>query len=228
MSDGSHFDGREMAMVHRMFRREFLLAPAVVRQVAGGDAGRAHAVAAHLELIISTLHHHHAGEDEHVWPLLQQRAPVDVSWHVLRVEEQHRQVDTATKKVAESLARWRRDPTADRREQLAVELETLVGFLVDHMDYEETHVVPVMESHIGIDEWNEIVQSMVGDLIPDQMSLVLGMNMYEGDQDIIDDTIANMPPEAQDMIRSAAVEAYAEHAQRVYGTATPPRGAGVR
>jgi iron-sulfur cluster repair protein YtfE (RIC family) len=228
MSGGSHFDGREMAMVHRMFRREFLLAPGVVRQVAGGDSGRAQAVAAHLALIISTLHHHHAGEDEHVWPLLQQRAPVSVSWHVLRVEEQHRQVESAIKKVTESLARWRRDPTADLREQLAVELETLVGFLVDHMDYEETYVVPVMESHIGIDEWNEIVQSMVGGLNPDEMSLVLGMNMYEGDRDIIDDTIANMPPEAREMIRTTAVEAYAEHAQRVYGTATPPRGAGVR
>jgi hypothetical protein len=33
-SDESHFDGREMAMVHRMFRREYLLAGGVVRQVA--------------------------------------------------------------------------------------------------------------------------------------------------------------------------------------------------
>jgi len=40
MSDANHFDGREMAMVHRMFRREFLLAPGAVRQVAGGDNGR--------------------------------------------------------------------------------------------------------------------------------------------------------------------------------------------
>jgi len=228
MSDANHFDGREMAMVHRMFRREFLLAPGVVRQVAGGDNGRAQAVAAHLDLIISTLHHHHAGEDQHVWPLLQQRAQVQVSWHVLRVEEQHRQVECAVNKVTESLARWRRDPTADRRERLAVELETLVGFLVDHMDYEETYVVPVMESHIGIDEWNEIVQSMMGGLNSDEMSLVLGMSMYEGDRDIIDDTIANMPAESREMIRRTAVEAYAEHAQRVYGTATPPRGTGVR
>ena len=62
-----HF-GREMAMVHRMFRREFLLAPEVVQRVGAGDVRRAHTVAGHLRFISATLHHHHSGEDRYIWP----------------------------------------------------------------------------------------------------------------------------------------------------------------
>src|SRR5262245_15210964 len=88
-AEGRHFDGREMAMVHRMFRRELLLAGDVVRHVACGDTRRAHMVAAHLRLINSTLHHHHSGEDQYVWPLLERRAPSQVSAYVLCVMAQH-------------------------------------------------------------------------------------------------------------------------------------------
>src|ERR1700754_4420121 len=79
---------REMAMVHRMFRREFLLAPGMVRRVDVGDAGRAHGVAAHLRFISATLHHHHSSEDRYVWPLLQRRAPAQLTDHVAAVMAQ--------------------------------------------------------------------------------------------------------------------------------------------
>ena len=45
-----HFDGREMLMVHDVFRREFALMPAVVRGVAVGDHNRAQIVTDHIEL----------------------------------------------------------------------------------------------------------------------------------------------------------------------------------
>jgi iron-sulfur cluster repair protein YtfE (RIC family) len=227
-SDVSHFDGREMAMVHRMFRREFLLAAGVVRQVAGGDIRRARVVAAHLRLICATLHHHHSGEDRYIWPLLERRAPSQVSEHVLCVVEQHRQVDAAQAEVDAELAIWSCRATADSRERLAAALDQLVAPLIDHMDYEERFVVPVMEMHIDLAEWNRIVQTMTAGLDPSDAPLVMGMNMYEGDSDIIEHTIANMPPEVRVGIRELAVDGYAEHAQRVHGTATPPRSWEIR
>jgi hypothetical protein len=42
-----HFDGREMLMVHDVFRREFALMPALVRGVAVGDHNRAQIVRSH-------------------------------------------------------------------------------------------------------------------------------------------------------------------------------------
>jgi hemerythrin-like domain-containing protein len=217
------FDGREMAMVHRMFRREFLLASQVVRRVACGDTRRAHTVAAHLRFIGTTLHHHHSGEDSYVWPLLVRRAPSHVSQHLLRVMEQHRQVDAIHAEVDGELPLWSCSATADSRDRLVGALDRLAVALIDHMDYEEMHVVPVMEAHIGLEEWNQIVQTMTGGLDGDNALLILGMSMYEGDSDIIEHTIANMPRELRAGIRGTAALAYAEHAQLIHGSPTPPR-----
>jgi iron-sulfur cluster repair protein YtfE (RIC family) len=212
-----------MAMVHRMFRREFLLAGGVVRHVACGDTRHAHMVAAHLRLINSTLHHHHSGEDQYVWPLLEMRAPSQVSEHVLRVMAQHRRVDAEQAEVDVELPVWSCSATADSRDRLAAALDRLAASVIKHMDYEELHVVPVMETHIGLAEWNQIVQTMTAGLDPGNALLVLGMSMYEGESDIIEHTIENMPPEMRAGIRGTAALAYAEHAQLVHGSATPPR-----
>jgi iron-sulfur cluster repair protein YtfE (RIC family) len=222
-SDRAHFDGREMAMVHRMFRREFLLASGVVRRVTGGDIRRARVVAAHLRFVGAMLHHHHCVEDRYVWPLLETRAPLQVSEHLLCVVEQHRQVDAAQTEVDEELAIWSARAAADSRDRLAAALDRLVAPLIDHMDYEERHVVPVMETHVGLAEWNQIVAAMTGGLDPGDALLALGMTMYEGESDLIQHTIANMPREVRAGIRGTAAVAYAERAQLVHGTATPPR-----
>jgi len=215
-------------MIHRMFRREFVLAVDVVRRVDCCDTSRARIVAAHLRFIGGALHHHHTGEDELVWPLLEERARTQVSEHVLSVVDQHRQVDVAHAEVDGELTEWSRRATAESRDRLASALERLAVSIIDHMDYEEEYVVPVMEEHIGITEWNEIVAGMTGGLDPGELLLMLGMTMYEGDSDIIDNTIANMPPEVRVGIRGTAALAYADYAQLIHGNATPPRSSEVQ
>jgi len=224
VSGVGRFDGREMCMVHRMFRREFGLAASVVRQVSCGDSRRAHSVAAHLRFIGTTLHHHHGGEDRYVWPLLERRAPVQASAHVVAVMEQHRRVGVVQAAVDAELPIWSCGPSADSGERLADALERLAVVLAEHMDYEERYVVPLMEAHIGLDEWNEIVQAIREGVQrnPSDMMLVLGMMMYEGEKDVVDNTIANMRPEVRAGIRCTAALAYAEHAQYIHGSATPP------
>jgi len=224
VSGVGRFDGREMCMVHRMFRREFGLAASVVRQVSCGDSRRAHSVAAHLRFIGTTLHHHHGGEDRYVWPLLERRAPVQASAHVVAVMEQHRRVGVVQAAVDAELPIWSCGPSADSGERLADALERLAVVLAEHMDYEERYVVPLMEAHIGLDEWNEIVQAIREGVQrnPSDMMLVLGMMMYEGEKDVVDNTIANMRPEVGAGIRCTAALAYAEHAQYIHGSATPP------
>jgi iron-sulfur cluster repair protein YtfE (RIC family) len=223
-----HFDGREMTMVHRMFRRELLLAADVVRRVVRGDTRRSRIVAAHLRLIGSTLHHHHSGEDHYVWPLLERRAPSQVSAHVLRVMKQHRRVGADQAEVDRELLAWSCSASVDSRDRLAAALDRLAASVIEHMDYEERHVVPVMETHIGLAEWNQIVQAMTAGLDPSNALLVLGMSMYEGESDIIEHTIENMPREMRAGIRGTAALTYADHAQVVHGNATPLRSTEIR
>ncbi|ABK75938.1 hemerythrin domain-containing protein [Mycolicibacterium smegmatis] len=101
---------REMEMAHRMFRREFGLAVDVVRGVAAGEVARAGVIADHLGFIATLLHHRHAGEDDHVWLLLLERAAPQAQ-RVHDVERQHRDVDAALDAVAGAVSAWRRDAT---------------------------------------------------------------------------------------------------------------------
>ena len=64
----------EMVVVHRVFRRESALLPRLVRAVPDGASARAGEVAAYLDDYVMGLHHHHALEDELIWPLLRERA----------------------------------------------------------------------------------------------------------------------------------------------------------
>ncbi|WP_232004893.1 hypothetical protein [Mycobacterium sp. ACS1612] len=53
------------------------------------------------------------------------------------------------------------------------------------------------------------------------------MSMYEADPDLIERTIGNMPVEMRAGLRCSAALAYAEHAQLIHGTVTPPRSAEI-
>src|SRR4051794_38972612 len=68
--DGALVDVRDMIVVHTAMLREFRLAPQSVARVPAGAHRAARRVNAHLELLCDMLHHHHAGEDELLWPPL--------------------------------------------------------------------------------------------------------------------------------------------------------------
>jgi hemerythrin-like domain-containing protein len=223
-----YFDAREMQMVHKMFRREFLLAAGLVRRVAEGDNERAETVASHLEFMANILHAHHNFEDRQIWPVLLDRCPDESIPNVCRTGDQHAAIDAAISEVAESLAAWRLEAAAGSRERLATALDKLLPILLEHMDFEEQHVVPVMEKYITLGEWNQLIQAVAVDLVPVDMPLEFGMIMYEGDPEIVDVAVSNMPEELRPVIRQTAAQSFAEHATRVHGTATPLRSSEIR
>ena len=49
--DEPRFDGREMVIVHDVFRREFALLPGLIAAVAPGDHARARNIADHIEAL---------------------------------------------------------------------------------------------------------------------------------------------------------------------------------
>ena len=68
-------DALDMLVVHRVFRREFHDMSGLIAGVAAGDTARAKVVGEHLRFMLAALHHHHAAEDELVWPKLHSRVP---------------------------------------------------------------------------------------------------------------------------------------------------------
>ncbi|HVR76956.1 MAG TPA: hemerythrin domain-containing protein [Acidimicrobiia bacterium] len=64
----------QMAVTHRIYRRGFSLVADLVRRTPAGDPARSESIAAHLDFLLNSLHHHHSGEDENIWPRLLERA----------------------------------------------------------------------------------------------------------------------------------------------------------
>lgn len=222
-SSEAHFDGREMLMLHNMFRREFTLMPRLVRDVAAGDAARTQIVADHIAVVSTVLHHHHQGEDEQVWPLLLERTRNEAAPILELMEHQHKEIENTVSEADTATLVWRASAASPDRDALADALDRLLPGLTAHMRTEEEHVVPLMERHITAAEWNQMLQAQTADVDPAGLPLSFGMVMYEGDPEIVDAAIANMPPEAQPVIRKLAADAFAAHSERVHGTATPPR-----
>lgn len=104
--DEEHFDAREMALVHRMFRREFTVARGLVRNVRGSDTNRFRTVAARLRMIATLLHHHHFVDERFIWPLLEGRIPAVSASHLSWAATQHHWIDVMLSEVRREAPIW--------------------------------------------------------------------------------------------------------------------------
>ncbi|HET6968846.1 MAG TPA: hemerythrin domain-containing protein [Ornithinibacter sp.] len=214
-------DTRDMVVVHTAFRREFGLAPALVRGVAPGDQKRADVVADHLEMLTAMLHHHHAGEDRLLWPKLHERVAADIAPVVSLMEQQHGRIHAANDRVVTDLARWRVGASETDREALAAGLEEVDAALVEHLAAEEEQLLPIAARHLTAAEWEQLGEEGMGGLRKSQLPLVFGMLQYQGDPEVIAMMLSHAPAPARLLMPFLAPRAFRRYATRVHGTPTP-------
>lgn len=207
---------RDIYKVHATFRREFGLSPALVRGVASGDTERAQIIADHIKLLVVFLEEHHHSEDAVVWPRLLYRAPKDVNLVVRLMEGHHQSIDKLSTEIGAALAPWRASAAPENGEALAGALDRLIAVLNEHMGLEEKVILPIVERHIFATEWEQMVNGGAARIPAEYAPVIIGMLMYEGGVEIV-------PPQARPALQDVAAQAYAAHAKRVHGTATPPR-----
>ena len=214
-------DTSDMVVVHDSIRRQFGQAPALVRGVAGGDTTRVAVVADHVELLGALLHHHHAGEDRLLWPVLEPRVPADVVATVEQMERQHEGIAGVQQAVTTHLAAWRgRSGEADR-EALATALDDLLQRITEHLAAEEKHILPLAAEHMTPAEWQRLGEEGIGGLPTKQLPLVFGMVMYRADPARIATMLSHAPLVPRLLMPYLAPRVYARYARRVHGTATP-------
>ncbi|MEV1244846.1 hemerythrin domain-containing protein [Nonomuraea sp. NPDC050022] len=214
-------DVRDMFMVHTMMRREFTLLPQLVRDVASGDTERSAVVARHAERLSLALHLHHEGEDIILWPLLMERGGAEASAIVTEMEEQHHGIEAGLDEVSALLPAWKH--TARNGESLAAAFDVLRDRLLEHMTLEEEEVLPLAEKVVTAAEWAQLGEHSLSNSPKKDLPLVLGMAMYEGDPDVVKEVLSHAPLVARLIMPLVAPRLYARHANRLYGTATPPR-----
>jgi hemerythrin-like domain-containing protein len=222
-TEGELFDGREMVMVHDVLRREFGLLPGVVSSLRADEqcGARADTIAWHIKWLVRFLHHHHSTEDHYIWPLLVQRC--DHGELTARMESQHEEIAARLDTVVRAAEVWDVERTVASRDLLEHALRELIPPLSTHLSDEEKLVVPLMETYIGADEVGRAVEAGLANFPPGETALLMGMVMYEGDQEMVSRVVATMPPDLGARIRVVAPREFARHSEQVHGTRTPPR-----
>jgi hemerythrin-like domain-containing protein len=212
-------DTREMIVIHSAFRREFGLAPALVRGVAPGDVQRAQVVADHLGLMRDFLHHHHTGEDRLLWPKLLERVPAELAPTVELMERQHEGVHEVIEQMAAPLDRWRASAAETDRDELAGALDRLHALLVEHLAAEEQHILPLASRSLTAKEWGELGEDGMASQPKNKLPMIFGMIMKDGDPEVIRGMLANAPLVPRLMLPFVGPRAYARYARRVHGSA---------
>jgi hypothetical protein len=217
-------DVRMMKVAHSSFRRELRLAVPAVRRAGVGDDRRVAMVAAHVDLWLGLVHHHHSIEDELLWDRLVARVPEELEPLVGLMEEQHGAVATLLDESGPLLTAWRSSGEADDRDRLAGHLAVLVEQLCEHLDTEESRVLPLMARHITAAEWQVFTERGM-ESIPRGMLLTgFGMMLYEGDPAAIALEIAKLPAPLRPILPVLGRWAFRRYARRVHGTPSPERG----
>jgi hemerythrin-like domain-containing protein len=141
-----------MVIVHRVFRKELGMLPGLVAGTADGDRRRARTLGRHYRFVTEVLHHHHTYEDDHLWPVLLERCPMDAEL-INRMESQHERVAALIAELPDAWQAWEYVADAFGRGRLAEKLTELSAALDEHLHDEEAFLLPIMENHLTVAEW---------------------------------------------------------------------------
>jgi hypothetical protein len=213
-------DAQDMALVHRVFRREFHDLPALIAAVPAGDTARAKVVGNHLQFMVDALHHHHAAEDKLGWPVLLGRVPEHAAV-IERMAGEHVRIAEAVTRTQSLLAQWQAQgdqAVADELSSCVAELTTLV---VEHLDDEERNAVPIIENHLTPDEWQAAINRGAAFLSSHpRLGIVLGGLVLDyAAPDERQKFLAGVPLPQRMLVRLLSARVTAAYRRRLYDTA---------
>jgi hemerythrin-like domain-containing protein len=201
---------QQMVVIHRVFRREFGLLPTLIRGVAPDDLARAKFVADHATGLLRFVHIHHSGEDELLWPVLLERVEVEADL-IRRMEDQHEHVAALLPHAQEQLPAWTAEPSPESGAELAATFEQIASVLGEHLGEEETDILPLVETHLTVAEWERLGEHARGSLAPPDLMASLAAILEEADDEERAMFTAVLPPPVLTMFVEQAEPAYREH-----------------
>lgn len=200
MSSSNPIDVRDMAIVHKTFRRAYEEGAALVRANPTPSAARVTFLADHVDFGLMMLHHHHEGEDELLYPLLVARVP-DHAARTEQIDEEHKAVKVALDAAQRACAAWRASPSAESGEALAASLDEVNRVLIPHLDQEEREVVPLAAVTVTQAEWNQMGKHAVATMPANKRMVAFGMlldPLSPADQAYM---LSNVPPPVRVLYR---------------------------
>ena len=140
------------------------------------------------------------------------------------METQHDLIAELLEQAMAALTHWRLTATSAEAAVLAAVLTRLVAALNEHLDAEESHLLPIMARHITEPEWAEFTARGMESIPRKQTLLGFGMMLYEGDAEVIAILLRDVPAPVRAILPTLGKNSFRRYAMRIHGTRTPPRG----
>jgi hypothetical protein len=150
---------------------------------------------------------HHSGEDELVYPLLEERCKNDLAV-IQRVDAQHKYLDEPMDAGRAAIASWRSEPSPEGAQAVIDALSSIVETLRPHLSDEEVYVVPLCTTWISPDEWARLPGHAIMSFRADKPFLALGLIYEQLDVERREKMLARMPPEFRAMVTELWLPAF--------------------
>ena len=206
-------DTSDMYAVHGVFRDTLGAAPTLVGGIAPGDEERVELIANYYENILSFLEAHHDGEEHLVFPLLRERCAGNEEL-INHMDDQHHEALALLGEAKVSLASW---PGGDAAAQAAAQerLNELCSHLLEHLDEEETKVLPLAAEHLSMEEWGALPGHGMANFHGDKIWLILGLIRERMTDEQRAAMMAHMPPPALEMWTGFGEQAFKDYSSVV-------------
>jgi hemerythrin-like domain-containing protein len=189
-------DVSDLYAVHEALTGALDAAPEYV--AAAGDSERVEMIGSFYENVIEFLHVHHTGEDELVYPLLEERC--EQSRPVLeRIDDQHKLLDAPMVAGRSAIAAWRAAPSTDNAQAVIDAIGSIDELLRPHLEEEETVLLPIATKWMTPEEWGRLPGHAMMSFRADKPWLMAGLVYEQLDQEHRDGMLAGMPPEMRTM-----------------------------
>ncbi|MBF6182113.1 hemerythrin domain-containing protein [Nocardia otitidiscaviarum] len=207
-------DTQDMKIVHRAFRRESRLLTELVAAVAPGDTVRAKVIADHFRDYRLGLKNHHEGEDELLWPPLLARVDLEADV-VLRMQAQHERVEATLAALDTAVPAWEAAAGADERDTVVAVLVDHRAVLLEHLDDEETTLLPLAADHITEREWASLGDHLVANTPKLTLLTLFGLVLEEADRGERAKLLGGLPAPVRAIWHTVGRPRYARHIRRV-------------
>ncbi|WP_261556379.1 hemerythrin domain-containing protein [Frankia tisae] len=211
---------QEMAIIHRAFRRESRLLAELTARVPAGDTARARVLAGYFRWYQLGLSVHHHGEDELVWPLLLARLDLGADV-VLRMEAQHEEVAASLVRAQTALVAWEAGAGRSDRDALVEALVEHRAVLIEHLDDEESHLLPLAAEYLSVPEWAAQGEHFLANTPKNALLTLLGAVLEDAQPAERKAFLAGLPLPARIIWFSVGRILYAAHVRRIRGTHRP-------
>lgn len=198
-------DTSDMLAVHQVFRSALSPASELIATAKGDDTRRG-LLNNYYDNILAFLEVHHEGEQELVFPILLERAP-DQSELIERMTDQHENVVASIENARISLDNWGASGDAGADEAAAA-LKDLGDDLTEHLDEEETRILPLAAENMTVQEWGGLSGHGLRLFEGDKIWLILGLIRENMTQEQRDTMLVNMPPPARDMWETMGADSF--------------------